>query len=79
MKPNIPEGKKRVVVTLTAETVKEFHRIAKEIGMNKNFMSRYFDEQLFYGIKMMKEIKKTKEGQEIDFPAIFEKVLRETY
>lgn len=77
-KSQLPEGKTRIQLTLTADTITEFKKLAKEIGMEKNFMSFYLDEQLFHSIKMMKEIKKLKEeDQEIDFPAVLKKVLEE--
>jgi len=67
MKAQIPEGKKRVGLTLTIEKVEEFQKIAKDIHMGRNFLSAFVEEQLDHGIIMMKSMKEARDkGEKID-------------
>lgn len=60
----IPEGRKRVIITVNKEELEEFQAAAKALHLGSNFLSSFCGEQLHYGIMMLKGIKEEMDKEE---------------
>ncbi len=61
----IPEGKKRIQITVTEDDLIEFKKLVKKNGFSRSFLSNFLDRQIKMGVIFLKGLDKAKMAEEV--------------